>query len=119
LPPDKETPRIVSALQNLFGEYRILTSPLRGDHENSRHWKKEWCKKYLKYQPIEFLVVGDKSKILNNIPKPLRKYHILIDDRISNINKWLATGGAGILCSSEHNSPYDLLKELTLITQTV
>jgi hypothetical protein len=74
------------------GKFSILTSPLRGDHDNSAKWKKVWINQNIE-QPDETTVTGRKEKyaITNGTP------NILIDDRPVNIQKWQDKGGHGIL----------------------
>ena len=74
------------------GKFSILTSPLRGDHDNSAKWKKGWINQNIE-QPNETLVSGRKEKwaTTNGVS------NILIDDRPVNIEKWQAKGGFGIL----------------------
>ena len=74
------------------GQYSILTSPLRGDTENSGYYKKVWIGKNI-VKPDEIIVTGVKETYAtkNGVP------NILIDDRPINIEKWQSKGGYGIL----------------------
>ena len=74
------------------GQYSILTSPLRGDTENSGYYKKVWIGKNI-VKPDEIIVTGRKESyaVKNGVP------NILIDDRPINIEKWQSKGGYGIL----------------------
>ena len=74
------------------GQYSILTSPLRGDTENSGYYKKVWIGKNI-VKPDEIIVTGRKETYAtkNGVP------NILIDDRPINIEKWQSKGGYGIL----------------------
>lgn len=74
------------------GQYSILTSPLRGDTENSGYYKKVWIGKHI-VKPDEIIVTGRKETYAtkNGVP------NILIDDRPINIEKWQSKGGYGIL----------------------
>jgi hypothetical protein len=81
--------------------YSICSSPLRGDHDNSGHWKKEWIKKYLQPQPAEIVITGQKERwAVNKDGSP----NILIDDRGSNIANWRAKGGIGIKYQADEDS---------------
>ena len=73
--------------------YNICSSPLRGDHKNSEHWKREWIKKNLRPQPAEIIITGQKERHAVN---PDGSPNILIDDRGTNIVAWRARGGIGI-----------------------
>ena len=74
------------------GQYSILTSPLRGDTENSGYYKKVWIGKNI-VKPDDIIVTGRKETYAtkNGVP------NILIDDRPINIEKWQSKGGYGIL----------------------
>ena len=74
------------------GQYSILTSPLRGDTENSGYYKKVWIGKNI-VKPDDIIVTGRKESyaVKNGVP------NILIDDRPINIEKWQSKGGYGIL----------------------
>lgn len=74
------------------GQYSILTSPLRGDTENSGYYKKVWIGKHI-VKPDDIIVTGRKESyaVKNSVP------NILIDDRPINIEKWQSKGGYGIL----------------------
>jgi len=74
------------------GQYSILTSPLRGDTENSGYYKKVWIGKHI-VKPDDIIVTGRKESyaVKNGVS------NILIDDRPINIDKWQSKGGYGIL----------------------
>jgi len=74
------------------GQYSILTSPLRGDTENSGYYKKVWIGKNI-VKPDVIIVTGVKETyaVKNGVK------NILIDDRPINIDKWQSKGGYGIL----------------------
>ncbi len=81
------------------GQYSILTSPLRGDNENSGYYKKVWIGKNIE-KPDDIIVTGRKESYAtkNGIA------NILIDDRPINIDKWQAKGGYGILYQANKHS---------------
>jgi hypothetical protein len=74
------------------GRYSILTSPLRGDTENSGYYKKVWIGKHI-VKPDNIIVTGVKETYA--VKNGVR--NILIDDRPINIEKWQSKGGYGIL----------------------
>jgi hypothetical protein len=81
--------------------YNICSSPLRGDHSNSEHWKREWIKKNLSPQPNEIIITGQKERhAVNADGSP----NILIDDRGTNIVAWRARGGIGIKYQADEDS---------------
>ena len=81
------------------GKFSILTSPLRGDHDNSGKWKKVWINQNIE-QPDETIVSGRKEKYATTKGTA----NILVDDRPINIQKWQDKGGYGILYQANKNS---------------
>ena len=81
------------------GRFSILTSPLRGDHDNSAKWKKVWINQNIE-QPDETIVSGRKEKYATSKGTA----NILVDDRPINIQKWQDKGGYGILYQANKNS---------------
>jgi len=81
------------------GRFSILTSPLRGDHDNSAKYKKVWINQNI-VTPNETIVTGRKEKyaVTNGTA------NILIDDRPINIQKWQDKGGYGILYQANKDS---------------
>ena len=93
LPKFPTTDKLIQLVTKEFGSYKILSSPLRGDHENSKQQKIKWIKRELAIQPDEIIVVGRKdSYAVQADGTP----NILIDDRGKNIQGWLSRGGYGI-----------------------
>jgi hypothetical protein len=92
-------PLIVMIKKFTGGKFSILTSPLRGDHDNSARWKKIWINQNIE-QPDETIVTGRKEKLAttNGIS------NILIDDRPINIQNWESKGGYGILYQANKDS---------------
>lgn len=90
---------LIEMVVKVFGEYSILSMPLRDDHENSEFYKKKWVRAQLSPQPAEVIVTKRKEKYA--------KGNILIDDREDNINKFNEKGGYGILYKAwEHDLKY-------------
>lgn len=81
--------------------YNICSSPLRGDHANSEHWKREWIKKHLNPQPKDIVITGMKQRWAKN---PDASPNILIDDRGLNIKAWEERGGIGIKYQADEDS---------------
>lgn len=92
-------------------EYHICSSPLRGDHKNSEHWKREWIKKNLSPQPEDIVITGQKERWAVN---PDGSPNILIDDRGTNISRWVARGGIGIKYQADEDSLDKVAKGLAL-----
>jgi len=99
--------RTADALINLvtrakgFDAYRICSSPLRGDHENSEHQKRQWISKHLRPAPREIIITSNKAKYaVQSDGTP----NVLIDDLRKNINAWEAAGGIGIKYQADEDS---------------
>lgn len=93
LPKFPTTDKLIQMVVKEFGSYKILSSPLRGDHENSKVQKIKWIKRELAIQPDEIIVVGRKeSYAVQADGTP----NILIDDRGKNIEGWRSRGGYGV-----------------------
>tara|TARA_Y100001978_G_C23702007_1_gene441682 strand:+ start:2703 stop:6200 length:3498 start_codon:yes stop_codon:yes gene_type:complete len=93
LPKFPTTDKLIQLVVKEFGSYKILSSPLRGDHENSKQQKIKWIQRELGIQPDEIIVVGRKeSYAVQADGTP----NILIDDRGRNIEGWRSRGGYGI-----------------------
>ena len=93
LPKFPTTDKLIQLVAKEFGSYKILSSPLRGDHENSKQQKIKWIQRELAIQPDEIIVVGRKdSYAVQADGTP----NILIDDRGRNIAGWQSRGGYGI-----------------------
>ena len=101
LPKFPTADALVKLVLDYTKTYGICSSPLRGDHENSGHWKKEWIKKHLNPQPSEIIITGQKERhAVNADGSP----NILIDDRGTNIVAWRARGGIGIKYQADEDS---------------
>ena len=93
LPKFPTTDKLIQLVVKEFGSYKILSSPLRGDHENSKQQKIKWIQRELAIQPDEIIVVGRKDSYAVQADGT---QNILIDDRGRNIQGWLQRGGYGI-----------------------
>ena len=82
------------------GDYSILSSPLRGDKNNSARWKKVWLAREMNIQPRQVIITSRKETyaVSNGVS------NILIDDRGANIEKWNAAGGYGIKYQADEDS---------------
>lgn len=110
LPKFTTADSLVQMVLSYTPEYNICSSPLRGDHDNSGHWKREWIKKNLSPQPHEIIITGQKERhAVNADGSP----NILIDDRGTNIVAWRARGGIGIKYQADEDSLDVVQKGLT------
>jgi hypothetical protein len=91
--------------------YNICSSPLRGDHANSEHWKREWIKQHLSPQPRDIIITGQKERYAVNADG---SPNILIDDRGTNIVAWRSRGGIGIKYQADEDSLDKVAKGLML-----
>ena len=101
LPKFNTADSLVQLVLSYVPYYNICSSPLRGDHANSGHWKHEWIKKNLSPQPKDIVITGQKERwAVNKDGSP----NILIDDRGVNIARWTAKGGIGIKYQADEDS---------------
>lgn len=78
------------------GDWGICSSPLTGDRDNSAYWKRVWLTDRGWLPSIDKLIfTGMKEKYatdkLDGTP------NILVDDKPSNIDRWISKGGIGVL----------------------
>ena len=77
------------------GDWGICSSPLRGDRDNSAYWKRVWLTEKQFLPEVDKLIfTGQKENFATD--KIDGKPNILVDDKPSNIKKWVAAGGIGI-----------------------
>jgi hypothetical protein len=93
LPKFASADRLVAMAVQVFGSYNICSSPLRGDHENSRAMKTAWIQENLNPQPIKIIITPRKGKYAK---QPDGTPNILVDDRNTVISEWEQSGGIGI-----------------------
>ena len=101
LPKFKTADSLVQMVLSYVPKYNICSSPLRGDHKNSEHYKRIWIQKHLSPQPAEIIITGQKERHAVN---PDGSPNILIDDRGTNIVAWRARGGIGIKYQADEDS---------------
>ena len=89
------------------GKWCILSSPLRGDYDNSSFWKREWLDKN-GYEPKEAIFTSRKERYATTDGIP----NILIVDKPQNIDRWIKAGGVGIRYQADENSLDDLIADI-------
>jgi hypothetical protein len=101
LPKFPTADKLIQIVVDTAGGYNICSSPLRGDHEGSATYKKQWIEEHLDPQPDNIYIVSNKDKYAFN---PSGLPNVLIDDRGSNITAWEAAGGIGIKYQADEDS---------------
>jgi len=101
LPKFPTADKLIQIVVDTAGGYNICSSPLRGDHEGSATYKKQWIEEHLDPQPDNIYIVSNKAKYAFN---PSGLPNVLIDDRGSNITAWEAAGGIGIKYQADEDS---------------
>lgn len=81
--------KLIEEAASLFGEYSIITTPLRGHEMPSMEGKMAWIHHNLKIKPRDIIFTSNKAQYA----APDR---ILIDDYRPNVDAWKAAGGIGI-----------------------
>lgn len=107
LPPFPTANELLRMVVDIFGGYRILSSPLNFDLENSIAGKKAWLEKNIQVPADQQIFDHEKFKYAvqkNGTP------NILIDDWKVNIDLWNQAGGIGVKFQSDENS-LDALKK--------
>lgn len=77
------------------GEWHICSSPLRGDHENSKKHKISWLKEN-GFNPTSVIITGRKESHAVTKDNQNFRPNILIDDKPENIQRWQGRNGIGI-----------------------
>ena len=88
-------------LWNYIQKYTPILLSAPSNESSSRFGKREWVKNHLPGVKLILSKAPDKKNYSG-------KEHILIDDRASNIQDWIAAGGIGIL----HTSAEDTINQL-------
>jgi hypothetical protein len=101
LPKFPTADKLIQIVVDTAGGYNICSSPLRGDHEGSAKYKKQWIEEHLDPQPRNVYIVSNKARYAFN---PSGLPNVLIDDRGSNISAWEAAGGIGIKYQADEDS---------------
>jgi hypothetical protein len=97
-----------------YGDWGICSSPLTGDRDNSAYWKRRWLEANFMMPEIDKLIfTGMKEKFATD---PLDgKPNVLVDDKPSNIDRWIKKGGIGVLYQANEDSVKELIEKLEKI----
>ena len=97
-----------------YGDWGINSSPLTGDRDNSAFWKRVWLERNMFMPAVENLVfTGMKEKYATD--KLDGSPNVLVDDKPSNIDRWIKKGGIGILYQANEDSVKELIEKLEKI----
>lgn len=108
LPAFATANRLLKMVVGMAGGYKILSSPLSFDRENSIKGKREWLAKHISVPADDIIFEHEKQKYAKSNGVP----NILIDDFGKNIKAWNAAGGIGIKYQADENSLEDLAQQL-------
>jgi tRNA nucleotidyltransferase (CCA-adding enzyme) len=93
LPPLAGYKELLTAIKQMHGSYKILSSPLAND-PNVDPGKREWVNKHLGFfKPEKVIIDHNKSQYAK---QPDGTPNILIDDYGKNVNAWKQAGGVAI-----------------------
>tara|TARA_B100000780_G_scaffold143026_2_gene100095 strand:- start:21168 stop:21647 length:480 start_codon:yes stop_codon:yes gene_type:complete len=107
------TQKLVSAVKDIAGDnYGICSSPLTDDQHNSSYWKRVWLERHGLMPSIPNLIFT-RNKEKYAVERIDSSPHILVDDKLSNINQWINAGGIGICYRADIDSVDELIKKLT------
>lgn len=84
----KNADMLIDEAINLFGNYSIITTPLKGHEWPSMMGKIAWIDLNIGVKPKEIIFTDNKAQYAAG--------NLLIDDYRPNIDKWIAAGGIGI-----------------------
>ena len=93
LPKFSTADKLIQMVIGHFGSYKILSSQLRNDHENSKKHKIDWICRKLKIKPEETIISSNKGAYATQADGTP---NILIDDLGKNVQNWMNNGGLGI-----------------------
>jgi 5'(3')-deoxyribonucleotidase len=103
---------LLEMVVELFGGYRILSSPLGYDREGSIAGKKDWLEQHITVPADGWIFDHDKFKYARQDDGTP---NILIDDWKKNIVPWREHGGLGIKYQADEDDLETLRAELSEI----
>lgn len=101
--PFSTTGQLINNVIRISGDdWGICSSPLRGDDYNSAYWKRRWLDGFGWEPEIQNLIfTANKHKYA--VSPVDGKPNILVDDKPSNIARWVEAGGIGIPYQANEN----------------
>ena len=104
LPVFPTAKQLISTVKNFTGgEWHICSSPLRGDHENSKKHKLDWLSTN-GFDPMTTIITGRKEKHATTKDNQNFRPNILIDDKPSNIERWQMKNGIALRYQANKDS---------------
>ena len=104
LPVFPTAKQLISTVKSFTGgEWHICSSPLRGDHENSKKHKVAWLSEN-GFTPNSIIITGRKESHATTKDNANFRPNILIDDKPSNIQRWQGHNGIGIRYQANKDS---------------
>ena len=103
LDPFPQANTLIKSINNIAGEYSILSSPL-ADYVYCKEEKIRWIEKNIHIQPKEIIITDNKPQYA--------KGNVLIDDYGTNILNWEKCGGYGIKYQADEDKLADVLVPL-------
>ena len=101
---------------NKFIQWGIISTPLRCDHEHSIEMKKLWLKKNgLMPSKHNLHFLYDKEQLATN--RLDGSPNVLIDDKKTNVKKWIDKGGIGLLFQANKDSVDSIKKHIDRIVK--
>jgi len=104
LPVIPTAKQLISIVKNFTGgEWHICSSPLRGDHENSKKHKIAWLNDN-GFDPTTVIITGRKESHATTRENDQFRPNILIDDKPSNIERWQMKNGIALRYQANKDS---------------
>ena len=100
------------------GNWAILSTPLKGDEQNSIYWKNRWLDRILDEvnEPLSIKGIQPKNRFYShhkeNYAMDGDKPNLLIDDRPHNLRAFVQQGGVGIRYQADESNYQKLITKL-------
>jgi hypothetical protein len=109
LPMFKTANDLLKMVIEIFGSYKILSSPLNFDRDGSIRGKNRWLDKHI--------LIADSGRVFEHEKykhalQPDGTPNVLIDDYRKNIDLWNKASGIGIKFQSDENALTELEQQL-------
>ena len=119
LPVFPTAKQLISTVKSFTGgEWHICSSPLRGDHENSKKHKVAWLSEN-GFSPTSTIITGRKESHATTKDNTNFRPNILIDDKPSNIQRWQGSNGIGIRYQANKDSVSRVATALDIVQKYI